>query len=75
MLLENLKEVDTMPLDVEEMEKAVAALPADGYRKFRRWFLEDDVATLRKAPGSHTDELVRGASKTWAGYAADPGRG
>lgn len=36
--------------------------------------LEDDVVTLRKAAGSHTDELARCASKTWAGYAAELAR-
>lgn len=36
--------------------------------------VEDDVATLRKTAGSHTDELARCASKTWAGYAAELAR-
>ena len=28
--------------DVEKLEKAVTALPAEEYRRFRRWFMEQE---------------------------------
>ncbi len=33
---------------IEELEQAVAALPAEEYRRFREWFLERDWAQWDK---------------------------
>jgi hypothetical protein len=33
---------------VEELERGVASLTAEGYREFRRWFLESDWAKWDK---------------------------